>query len=106
MSFASLQREHELANTVYFRCMQVRHALKSNLPEGTSPLESYPLEDRLLDGYLPEKAISLTYKKLINNTADPLGPIRERWEGDGLELDDEEWQEVVACPQEVAISSR
>lgn len=60
----------------------------------------------MLDGYLPTKVISLTYKKLINKTPDPLRLVRERWERDGLVLDDEEWEEAVASPREVAISSR
>lgn len=48
------------------------------------------MEDRLLLDPMIDKAISLTYKKLINNTPDPLGPLREKWESDVgmLEEDD------------------
>lgn len=55
---------------------------------------------------MPVKAISLTYKKLINHTPDLLLKLREKWEADGLEIDDGEWQEALASPKEVAISAK
>lgn len=62
VKFSTLKQSHELADSEYFRYIQIRHALISNIPKDTSLPDASPLEDRLLDGYLPDKAISLTYK--------------------------------------------
>lgn len=60
----------------------------------------------MLDGHLPTKTISLIYKKLLNQMTDSLSQLRDKWAGDGLELDDEEWAEATASPKEVAITAK
>lgn len=82
----------------------MRHALKPVLPREEPFPEASPLVDRLLDGYMPRSAISLTYSKLINNSPDPLQQLRTKWEQELQELDEEEWREALASPREVAIS--
>lgn len=67
---------------------------------------SFPLEDRLLDDYLPEKAISLTYRKIVNHTPDAQEKIRAKWVDDLGDIDDDDWREALASPREVAIRSR
>ncbi|XP_078506465.1 uncharacterized protein LOC144765829 [Lissotriton helveticus] len=104
--FPSLQSTYELADTEYFRYLQVRHSLQENIPQGTVPPPASPLKDRLLDGHIQEHAISLVYKKLINNLPDLLHDLKRRREADGLEIDEEEWRFALASPKEVAISSR
>lgn len=37
---------------------------------------------------------------------DSLSQLRDKWAGDGLELDDEEWAEATASPKEVAITAK
>lgn len=86
--------------------MQFIHALYSQIHKGTTLPEASPLEDRVLDGYLPEKTISLIYKKLINNMSDPLHALRDKWTSDGIDIDDEDWQEAVSSLKVVTIPAR
>lgn len=95
-----------LADTEHFRYLQIRHALYSVLTKSDNPPESSPLEDRILDGHMPSNTISLTYKKLTNATPEPLKDLKEKWEGDGLIIEEEDWVEAIASPREVAISAR
>lgn len=104
--FRNLQSEYEMTITEHFRYCQIKHALYSALPKGSSPPQTSPLEDRILDGHLPDKTISLIYKKLLNNMTNPLISLREKWQRDVADMDDEEWLAAVASPREVAISSR
>lgn len=105
-SFMDLQGQYNLAPSEIFRYTQARHALYSCFPRGSCPLASSPLEDRILDGHLPEKTISLIHRKLICNMEDPLQTLRTKWVADGIELDDEDWQEAVSSPRMVAIPAR
>lgn len=81
-TFDYLQQHYQLSDTEQYRYIQIRHAIRAHVKEGTVLPQASPLEDRLLDGYIPDKAISLVYKKLINNMADPL-----RYETDGSRMD-------------------
>lgn len=67
---------------------------------GEQLAEFTPLEDRLLLDPMTDKAISLTYRKLMNNSPYPL---KELWEwGIGL-IDNDDWVEAVQSPREVDI---
>ena len=89
-----------------FRYLQIGHALKRALPEGAPLPESSPLESRLLTDYMAEKAISLTYRKIINNMPDPNVTLRGKWVVDLGDIPDEEWVEALASPRESAIRAR
>lgn len=104
--FASLQQQYHLADTEHYRYLQIQHALHTHLTSKSPLLDASPLEDRLLNGHLPEKTISLICKKLINNMEDTLQSLKEKWTRDGLELDEEDWREAVSSPREVAVQAR
>lgn len=53
-----------------------------------------------------DKAISLTYKKLVNNTPDCLGPLRKAWESDVGLLEEDDWREALQSPREIAVWAR
>lgn len=55
-----------------YRYIQIKHAIETNIPRGTILPVSLPLEVQLLTDHLQKRAISLTYKKIINNRLDPL----------------------------------
>lgn len=95
-----------MARTETFRYLQVQHALQAAIPKGQTLSVASPLEDRILEEYMPKKAISMTYQKLVNNMPDPLLQLRQHWERDITGLEDEDWQEALASPKEVAITSR
>lgn len=102
---SDLQQQYQLHERETFRYLQVRSALTKVLPRGTELPVSSPLEDRLLDDYLLVKAVSLTYRKILNNSPDPLEKVRIKWSEDVGEITDEEWREALASPREVAIRS-
>lgn len=62
-----LQITYKLTQKEHFRYAQIRHALQAAIPPNTQLPEASHLEDRLLTDHLHTKAISLTYRKLINN---------------------------------------
>lgn len=105
ITFPQLKEEHDLSDREHFRYSQIYHALRAVLPKGVTPPPHSPLEDRILDGELPERAISLIYKKLIHNTKDPLTQLRNRWDQDVAGLEDDDWLAAIASPREVAIPS-
>ena len=98
-----LKSEYRLAPNEVFLYMQVRHALKARLPEEVALPETSPLEARLFSEYMPKKAISLTYRKILNNTPEAMPATRKKWTQDLGELTDEEWGAAVASPREVGI---
>ncbi|KAJ1100970.1 hypothetical protein NDU88_006045 [Pleurodeles waltl] len=66
ISLEDLHREYTMEASVGFQYLQLGHALMKHVQVGDQLPESSPLEDRLLLEPMPEKAISLTYKKLMN----------------------------------------
>lgn len=87
ITFAQLQKQYQLAPTEHFRYHQIKHALEATIPPNTTLPQASPLEDRLLTDYLDKRAISLTYKKIINHTPDPTGKLKVKWQTDVGELD-------------------
>ncbi|KAJ1129276.1 hypothetical protein NDU88_007647 [Pleurodeles waltl] len=90
LPYTDRQADFQLAPAEVFRYLQIHHALHKILPKGEDPTESSQLEDNLLTEFMPRKAVSFTYLKLINNSPDTLGSLREHWEHDLGELDDDE----------------
>ena len=93
-----LQKEFELRPTEVFRYLQVRQALRAKLTPGTVLLEASPFEMRLFPEHMPKKAISLIYRKWINNSPDLLITLRHKWAQDLGTLEDGEWTEALASP--------
>lgn len=62
-------------------CKSDTHSRLILLVDPPAP-EASPLEDRILDGHLPERSVSLIYKKLINNMKTPSSPSKTN----GLEM--------------------
>lgn len=106
LPFDKLQQTYNLASTEHYRYIQIRHALTGAIPKGSKLPDASPLEDRLLTEHMTRKAISLTYKKIINNMPEPLGTLRNRWQADVGDLDDSEWQEALSSAKEIAIPPR
>ena len=48
----------------------------------------------------------MIYKKLLNNEKDPNTQLRQRWEADLGEMEDEDWADALTSPREVAIRAR
>lgn len=105
-SFEELQKEYHLSDKEAFRYLQVRHALTATLPKIGDIPEASPLEDRLLDGQLHSKAISLTYKKLCNNMPDTFSKLKEKWEEDLGIIEEDDWRVALMSPREAAITMR
>lgn len=104
--FDQLQKDYRLAQTETFRYMQIKHALQKALPHEIQLPEASLLEDKVLTEHLRKKAISLIYKKIINNQPDPMVSLKDRWETDLGTLDETDCQEALAPPREVAIPSK
>ncbi|KAJ1170081.1 hypothetical protein NDU88_001962 [Pleurodeles waltl] len=100
-----LQEKYELDPSEYFRYLQVQHALHLALPKGTEQPETTPLERRLLEELKHKKAISLTYKTILNNSLDTLQHLKQQWQQNLGELEEEEWEEVLASLRDVGIYS-
>lgn len=100
--FGELQTQYQLHEGETFRYLQGRSALYKVISKGSDPPVSSPLEDRLLDDYLPEKAISLTFRKILNNVPETHDRIHIKWADDVGDMTDEDWREAFASPQEVA----
>lgn len=95
LTFDTLREEFQMGGGEFLRYRQLRLAFHCYLEEGTVIPEYSPLEDRLLLDPMIDKAVSLTYKKLVNNSPDCMGSLREAWESDvGLEEDDD-WAEAL-----------
>ena len=69
------------------------------LPCGTTLPKSTPLKARLLEEYLEKKAISLTYRKVINNLPDTMTSTRDKLVRDVGDIEDDEWTEALASPR-------
>lgn len=106
VTFSQLRTTYQMADSEQFRYLQIKHAVTRAIPHGTNLPESSPLEDRLLTDHLTRKAISLTYRKLINNQKDPTHALREKWQTELGDMDNQDWQEALASPREAAIPSR
>lgn len=106
LTFPALQAKYSLASSEYFRYRQIHHALLQQIPDIQNIPEYSPLEDRLILDPMPKKAISLTYRKLCNNLPNPFLTLREKWTSDLGQLDDEDWQQALMSPKEVAINCR
>lgn len=106
LDFPVLQKEYQMGNGEFLHYQQHKHAIQSHIHSGDQLPEYTPLEDRLLLDPMINKAISLTYRKLINNTTDPLGPLCEKWESDVGMREDDDWGEALQCPREVAVRTR
>lgn len=104
LTFPELQAKYSLAPGEIFRYLQIWHALTTNIPDLTTIKDSSPLEDRLLADPMHKKAISYTYRKLCNNLPDPLLQLREKWTTDIGQIEDEDWQQAIMSPREVAIN--
>lgn len=105
VDFKYLQEQFQMAKGEWYRYMQIRHALETNIPPGMTPPASSPLENRLLTDHLVKKATSLTYKKIINNRPDPLQHLREVWQSEIGDMEDPDWREALASPKEVITTS-
>lgn len=90
LTFKELQQEYELAEMEIYRYLQIHHALTTLIPPGSTLPEASPLEDRLLTDHMHTKAISLTYKKIINSSPDPTKALKTKWEVDLGQLDESE----------------
>ena len=101
--WSTLQCEYQLTAKEVFRYLQVRSALRSKLLPGTTIPEFSPLEARLFFEHMSKKAISLTYKKLLNNIPDLLQMLRNNWATNLGEITDDDWTEAIASPREVGI---
>lgn len=79
-SFETLKDRYQLHNSHVYAYPRLKHAWAAEgLDEETLP-EYAPLEGRLLQEEIPAKAVSYTYRTLINNMQDRLGPLRAKWE--------------------------
>lgn len=106
LEFSELQAEYQMGGGEFLHYSQFKHAIHHHLHTGDQLPEYTPLEDRLLLDPMIDKAISLTYKKLINNTPDTLGQLREMWESDIGLLEEDDWVEALQCPREIAVKAR
>lgn len=52
------------------------------------------------------KATSLVYRKIMNNSPDPLGTLGKTWAVEQGALDNDDWIEGIESPREVAIKAR
>lgn len=104
--FADLQTQYKLAPSEGFRYLQISHAIDSALPKNTLIPDASPMEDALLLDPMHRKAISLTYRKLINNQINPTTKLRATWEGELGDFTDEDWQDALSSPRVVAIPMR
>ncbi|KAJ1206672.1 hypothetical protein NDU88_002073 [Pleurodeles waltl] len=82
LTFEELKQENEMGQSECYKLLQLGHTLHRHIVEGEQLPESSPLEDRLLTESLLGRAISLVYKKIMNNSSDPLGSLRAAWEND------------------------
>lgn len=106
LTFSELQTKYSLAPTEHFRYRQIHHALTTQISDITNIPEHSPLEDRLIIDPMPKKAISFTYRKLCNNLPNPFLNLREQWTADLGHLEEEDWQQALMSPREVAINHR
>ncbi|KAJ1178165.1 hypothetical protein NDU88_003412 [Pleurodeles waltl] len=90
----------------YFQYLRLGHALRKHIVEGEELPDVSPLQDRVLMEPIPEKGISVIYKKLMYNAPDVMGGVREAWSEDLGALDDEGWGEALKEPREIAIKAR
>lgn len=105
-TFADLQHKLNTNSHNPKHYLQISHAIKAVLPRDVPLPEASPLADRLILDPMNKKAISLTYKMLLNNRPDPLLRLRQYWETDLGELEDKDWRDALASPREVAIPMR
>lgn len=54
----------------------------------------------------PDKGVSTIYRKLVNNSPDMLGALRDSRTVDLGNIDDEDWVEAIQSPREIAICAR
>lgn len=81
---------------MFFRCLQLRHALKSQFRYSILSLESLYLVEVVM-GQDPKKRISSFYNRLMLPAATAKAyQLRSRWEMDVGDVANEGWEEVLS----------
>lgn len=81
-TFQALKEEFDLPNHMFFRYLQVRHALQSQFSASIPILESGTLVDVIL-GEDPKKLISILYNQLLLPLATAHAyQLKSKWEAD------------------------
>lgn len=94
-SFNNLQEEFALPNNMFFRYLQIRHALSAQFPE-TTPQSIPNSIIAVVKSTDPQKLISSFYNMLIIPSSTKLAyNIKSRWEREVGVIEDEEWSEAL-----------
>lgn len=105
-TFPDLQQRHALSGSQFYKYLQVRHALTTHVPTGTSLPEFSPLEAQVMTGNLGRGGVSRIYRSLVNNGSPTLNALRTSWEGWLGPLEDEDWRDALMAPKTLTTSSK
>lgn len=87
---------------MFFRFLQVRHALQSQFGASVPNLESVTLAGVILDED-PKKLTSTLYNQLLlPSVTSHAYQLKSKWEGDLGGLEDEEWEEILSSCKRVS----
>ena len=91
MSFQQLKETYQIPTTHFFRYLQLRHYIKSQLGGSPDKPKLSKLES-LLTKEIARKHMSLIYKLLLAHSKANTNLVRRKWESDlGMQFDDDQW---------------
>lgn len=95
-TFQALKDSYNVPNHMFFRYLQLHHALHSQFRDSIPSLELVYLVD-VVTGQDPKKRIALFYNHLMLPAATAQArQLKSLWESDLGDVTDEDWEEVLA----------
>ena len=106
MSFQQLKDSYQIPATHFYRYLQLRHFIQSQLGGSLKRPRLSQLES-LLTQKINGKHISLTYDLLMANNKANTNLVKEKWEQDlGITIDDDHWSLLLTDAQKGFINAR
>uniref|UniRef100_A0A3B4X6N3 Reverse transcriptase domain-containing protein n=1 Tax=Seriola lalandi dorsalis TaxID=1841481 RepID=A0A3B4X6N3_SERLL len=105
-SFQQLRDSCQLPATHFYRYLQLRHFIRSQLGGALEKPEISQLESLLTQG-TNKKQISKTYNLLIKNNKANINLIKEKWEKDlEIQIEDDHWSSLLTDAHKRFINTR
>lgn len=103
LTFDDLKHSRDLPNHMFFRYLQLRHAFRSQFPNGID-LQLSDLENMLQD--LDGGTLSNIYNKLVVLDTSKVSRLYTTWQKDIPDLTDDDWEEGIQQYLPLMISAR
>lgn len=93
LTFDSLRDEFQLPSQMFFRYLQLRHAVQAQFPDGVS-LESHGVE-KFLISKSADRILSSLYLQISSGGSSGGTKLFQRWKADFPAMMDDDWEEGI-----------